>query len=79
MKNNIYTIYDKLTEEGGPLFEARNDKVAIRAFHRTLKGHDNKDDFTLLRLGVYDYERSLVLGNPPEKVIIPGEEEFSNE
>ena len=28
---NIYTIYDVLAEECGPIFQAKNDKVACRA------------------------------------------------
>ena len=34
----LYTIYDKLAGEHGPVFEAKNDFVAARSFAHALKG-----------------------------------------
>ena len=34
----LYTIYDKLAGEHGPVFEAKNDLVAVRSFAHALKG-----------------------------------------
>ena len=34
----LYTIYDKLAGEHGPVFEAKNDLVAARSFAHALKG-----------------------------------------
>jgi len=34
----LYTIFDKLAGEHGPVFEARNDLVAARSFAQALKG-----------------------------------------
>lgn len=36
MKVNVYTIYDVLAEECGPIFQAKNDKVACRAVDNLL-------------------------------------------
>ena len=34
----LYTIFDKLAGEHGPIFEAKNDLVAARSFAHALKG-----------------------------------------
>ncbi len=58
MKINVYTIYDKLARESGPLFQAKNDKVAYRQFCTQLKEIKNiqKEDFELLNIAEYDNE-----------------------
>ncbi len=58
MKINVYTIYDKLARESGPLFQAKNDRVAFRQFQTQLKEIKNiqKDDFELLNIAEYDNE-----------------------
>lgn len=45
----LYTIFDKLAGEHGPVFEAKNDLVAARSFAHALKGAP-----------VIDYELYLV-------------------
>ncbi len=58
MKINVYTIYDKLARESGPLFQAKNDQVAYRQFCTQLKEIKNiqKEDFELLNIAEYDNE-----------------------
>ncbi len=58
MTTNIYTIYDKLAKESGPLFQAKNDKVAFRQFQTQLKDIKNiqVEDFELLNIAEYDNE-----------------------
>ncbi len=58
MKINIYTIYDKLAKESGPLFQAKNDQVAFRQFQTQLKDIKNiqVQDFELLNIAEYDNE-----------------------
>lgn len=34
----LYTIFDKLAGEHGPVFEAKNDLVAARSFAHAIKG-----------------------------------------
>lgn len=48
----LYTIYDKLAEQSGPIFEDSNDMTAIRTFHAVIK--QNKDDYDLYSLGEYN-------------------------
>lgn len=57
MKVCIYTIYDTLSEESGPLFIARNDRSALRMYETMLKKDDIDDaTFKLLHIGEYDTE-----------------------
>ena len=32
MRVNVYTIYDVVADECGPIFQAKNDTVALRCF-----------------------------------------------
>ncbi len=56
MITRLYTIYDKLAEETGPVFQAKNDQVAYRQFQTQLSTIQNikADDFTLLCVGEYE-------------------------
>lgn len=58
MKVNIYTIYDKVSEECGPVFQSKNDVVAYRAFKHLISDTPNVDldDFELYCLGLFDTE-----------------------
>lgn len=48
----LYCIYDKAAEESGPIFEAKNDMMALRMYNGVnLPGHPN--DFELLKIGEY--------------------------
>lgn len=57
MVNGIYTIYDKVAQEAGPLFLAKNDEVALRMVNNSpeLKAM-NLADFELYLIGTYDSE-----------------------
>ena len=58
MKVNIYTIYDKIAEECGPVYQAKNDVVAYRAF-KSLIGDTpnvNPNDYDVYCLGLFDTE-----------------------
>lgn len=58
MPNKIYTIFDRVAEQAGPLFEAPNDGVAMRAFRNTLERTPSYQlgDYRLYRLGTFDPE-----------------------
>ncbi len=62
MKMRIYTIYDKLAREGGPLFQAKNDQVAHRQFQTQLNSMPNIEiaDFELRCVGEYDNEQCQI-------------------
>ena len=58
MKVNIYTIYDVVAKECGPVFQAKNDVVAHRAF-KSLIGdtpNANPSDYDIYCLGLFDTE-----------------------
>ncbi len=58
MKVNIYTIYDKIAEECGPIFQAKNDKVACRACDSMISESCGNcvSDYQLWCLGEFDTE-----------------------
>lgn len=58
MNMAVYTIFDRLAGESGPLFEAKNDAVARRNFDRLLEKAGRADEYQLLRLGTVDHDTS---------------------
>lgn len=66
---NLYCIYDRVAEESGPLFESKNDLMALRMYNGVnLPG--NPEDFELLKLGVYHHcPVSIKPLNAPIKVV----------
>ena len=58
MKVNIYTIYDKVACEAGPIYQAKNDGVALRCFMSLIKDTPsvNPTDYDVYCLGVFDTE-----------------------
>ncbi len=61
MKVNVYTIYDVVAKECGPIFQAKNHDVAVRAFKslisENLDVHINVHDYDLYCLGEFDNEK----------------------
>ena len=59
MKVNIYTIYDKVACEAGPIFQAKNDKVACRACDSMISEACGNfvSDYQLWCLGSFDTEK----------------------
>ena len=55
MVYNIYSIYDSVAEEYGPIFNAKSDAVAKRAVTGILNsGEIRSNDYDLYCLGSYD-------------------------
>jgi hypothetical protein len=53
----LYTVFDKVAEEAGPIFQAKNDGVALRNFGSILQSQGlNPEDYKLLYLADYDTE-----------------------
>ena len=68
---NMYVVYDRVAEESGPIFEAKNDGTAARAARdlvasaKGAKAHE----FQLLKLGTIDHEKNAITPLPvPEDV-----------
>lgn len=59
MKTILYTIYDLVAEEAGPVFEAVNDGVAMRNFRNLLKEIPayQHGDYRIYRLGSFDHSK----------------------
>ena len=68
MITNIYTIRDKVAEEVGPLFQAKNDAVAIRQFKQLIKDSENPEEYELLFLGDFN-DQTIELETVKVKVI----------
>lgn len=51
---SMYVIYDTLTEESSPLYEAPSDISAIRAFCPLLAETVNVEDYKLYKVGTFD-------------------------
>lgn len=63
MKSVIYTVFDKVAEEYGPLFEAKNDGVALRQFKQLLNTVvvENRDDYVLYSCGTFDHDAGVMV------------------
>ena len=58
MKVNLYTIYDVIAEESGPVFQAKNDSIACRICDNLISESNVTavSDFHLWCLGCFDTE-----------------------
>ena len=57
MNTELFTIYDKVAEEAGPIFQAKNLYVAMRYVKEMIKDNKlNLTEYDLVRLGSFDSE-----------------------
>lgn len=58
----MYAIRDRVADESGPIFEAKNNAVALRNLTDLLVQVPNhkKADFTLYQVGEYDNESMVI-------------------
>ncbi len=57
MINELFTIYDKVAQEAGPIFQAKNLYVAMRYVEEMIKNSNiNLTEYDLVRLGSFDSE-----------------------
>lgn len=61
MRNQIFTIRDKVAEESGTIFEAKNIGIATRMYKNLLKDQPYKDDFDLLLLGEINHNNDELI------------------
>ncbi len=81
MKVNVYTIYDKVACEAGPIFQAKNDGVAFRCFMSLVKDShaSNPTDYDVYCLGQFDTEsRTFVPEDNYGRLVIENLEDDSN-
>lgn len=48
---NLYVIYDKVAEESGPVFEARNHGTALRGALKSVNEQVDLKEYKLLHIG----------------------------
>lgn len=55
MQTKLYTVYDSVAEEAGPIFQAVNDAVAMRNYNNMLAStpHINPAEYKLLCVGIF--------------------------
>lgn len=70
--DGLYTIYDRVAEEGSPPFVARTDGVAVRQFQAAILGGKvlNPDDYVLYRVGGWDSTALSVSSETLTEIII---------
>ena len=57
MNTELFTIYDKVAQEAGPIFQAKNLYVAMRYVKDMIKDNNiNLTEYDLVRLGSFDSE-----------------------
>lgn len=73
----LYAIYDRVAEQGGPIFSAVNDGVAIRQYRALLQQVSpvDRDAYKLYLVGRYDQDamRVFEMVNPSEIILEPGQ------
>lgn len=70
MKVRLYCVYDKVAKEAGPMFQAKNEAVALRMYQRmAIEQHIDVADYDLMFLGLYDPENMVIQAIPAEVVI----------
>lgn len=69
----IYTIYDRVAEEAGPIFEAKHDAIAHRQFQQLIHQESviNQGDYALYCLGSFDHEKVLVTAKEKARKVLP--------
>lgn len=70
MINNLYVIYDRTAEESGPVFEAKNDGIALRNVHLMLKDKPFQEDYVLLCVGSIDHDTSVIAGTMEPREVV---------
>lgn len=69
MIQKLYTVFDKVAEEAGPVFTAVNDGVAIRSYVKILNQAADPNDYQLLHIGEYNTKSAAVAPGSPVRVV----------
>lgn len=69
----LYTIYDRLAEEAGPVFQSKNDETAKRSAVNTFldSGMDVQtveQNYRVIRMAEYDTEKAIIHAEKPADV-----------
>lgn len=66
-QQNVYSLYDKVAGQHGPLFEQTNDKTAIRAVHNLKL--TNQSDYELLHVATWNTDSGTLMPEDPQRVV----------
>lgn len=69
MKLNLYSLYDRIGEEYGPLFADRNDAAAIRVTRNSLEKSPFPQDFSLRCVGIVDTTTGAIAPVHPVRLV----------
>lgn len=69
--NRLYSVYDKVAEEYGAPFIAKNDAIASRLYQVPFKREQElrRTDFRLCYVGKFDAERGVLIPDDPYEVV----------
>lgn len=62
MKMFLFSVFDKVAEEYGPVFEAKNKGVALRQFKKLLDTVvvENRGDYVMYMFGFFDHDAGVM-------------------
>jgi len=68
---NLYVVYDTLAQESGPIFEAKNDEVAKRAYDQLVEKMSpaERQTFVLNYVGQFNDETMEFCDNYTREVL----------
>lgn len=81
MLYGMYTLYDRVAEEAGPIFISKNDAVALRSSRTMLIESRVQDpqNYAVMRLGDYNTETLVINALPVDDQYIVTENKVLEE
>lgn len=70
VSRNLYVVYDVIMKESAPIFEAKNDGVAVRMLIQSSQKIPYAKDFKLFFVGTIDHVSNLITPHKPEEVLV---------
>lgn len=65
MEMGMYSIYDYLAGEYGPIFESKNNETAKRSYNKYVQDQKvNKNEYAMVRIGIINHETGEVKLDP---------------
>ena len=65
IEKSMYTVFDNVAQESGPIFFANNDEHALRLFGQMIAKTPDvmSDDFSLYKLGIYNSSAHMIVSS----------------
>jgi len=81
IKSRLYVCRDIIADDCGPVFQAKNDAVALRSFRQLTKDTVNPDEYELHCVGYIDqndqftiiaehYQVNTIISKPDKEVVV---------